>query len=390
MATGSPTSPTSSSNPDGAGSPVKRLVLLGGGHAHVHVLEALAAQPLPAGQVTLVTPFARSVYSGMVPGLVAGHYGLDDCVIPLAPLAERAHVTRIESAAVALDAAARRITLANGDAIGYDVLSLDTGPVMDRESIPGAREHAMALRPIEHFIRLSDSLLALAAERALSLVVIGGGAGGVELAMALQHRLGERARVSLVTGGAAPLPGYPAATGRRALRALKRLRITVLEDSCAEITAHHVVLGRGTRLECDAPVLAIGASAPPWLHGSGLALDAQGFIATGPTLQSTSHPEVFAAGDVATRIDAPHPKSGVHAVRAGPPLALNLRRFVAGGVLEPYVPRSRTLNLLSCGTRYAIATWGSWSAEGRWVWWWKDHVDRAFVARFATSRARAE
>jgi len=311
-------------------------------------------------------------------------------VIPLAPLAERAHATRIESVAVALDATARRVRLANGDEIGYDVLSIDTGPMMDRDAIPGAREHALVVRPIEAFIRLSEPLFELAGERALSLVVIGGGAGGVELAMALQHRLGERARVSLVTGGNAPLPSYPAGIGRRALRALRRLRVTVLEDSCAEITAGHVVLGRGTRVECDAPVLAIGASAPPWLQGSGLALDAQGFVATGPTLQSSSHPEVFAAGDVATRVDAPRPKSGVYAVRAGPPLALNLRRFVAGGALEPYLPQPRTLNLLSCGARYAIAAWGGWSIEGRWVWWWKDRIDRAFIARFAKPRARAE
>jgi pyridine nucleotide-disulfide oxidoreductase family protein len=362
---------------------VKRLVLLGGGHAHVHVLEALAAQPLVAGQVTLVSPFAQSTYSGMVPGLVAGHYGLTDCVIPLAPLAERAHAKRIESAAVALDARSRRITLADGSELGYDVLSLDTGPVMDRDAIPGAREHAMPVRPIEHFIRQCEPLFARAGERALSVVVIGGGAGGVELAMAMQYRLGERARVSLVTGGAAPLASYPAGVCRRVQRALKRLRITVLEDGCTEISANHVVLGRGTRLECDAPVLAIGTSAPTWLQGSGLALDEQGFIATGASLQSRSHPEIFAAGDVASRTDAPHPKSGVYAVRAGPPLALNLRRFAAGGTLEPYEPQRRALNLLSCGGRYAIASWGPWSAEGRWVWRWKDRIDRAFIARYA-------
>lgn len=363
---------------------MKRLVLIGGGHTHVHVLEALAAQPLPAAQVTLVSPFAASVYSGMVPGVVAGHYETQACLIPLAPLAARARVQRVEGTAVALDAAARRVTLADGSTLAYDVLSLDTGAAMDREVIPGAREHALFVRPIEHFVRLVEPLFALAGERALSVVVVGGGAGGVELALALQHRLGERARVSLVTGGTPPLPEHPPGVGRRAQRALKRARITVLEDSCTEITASHVVLGRGARLECDAPVLAIGASAPPWLRGSGLALDERGFVATGATLQSTSHAEVFAAGDVAGRIDAPHPKSGVYAVRAGPPLALNLRRFVAGGTLEPWQPQRHALGLLSCGRRYAIATWGGRSAEGRWVWWWKDRIDRAFIARFKT------
>ena len=99
-------------------------------------------------------------------------------------------------------------------------------------------------------------------------------------------------------------------------------------------------------------------------------------------MQSTSHPEVFAAGDVASRADAPHAKSGVYAVRAGPALALNLRRYIGGGALEPHVPQARTLNLISCGERKAIVAWGGWSAQGRWAWWWKDRIDRAFVARY--------
>ena len=98
-------------------------------------------------------------------------------------------------------------------------------------------------------------------------------------------------------------------------------------------------------------------------------------------MMEASHAEVFAAGDVATRMDAPHAKSGVHAVRAGPALALNLRRFIGGGELEPHTPQRRTLNLISCGERRAIASWGDWSAQGRWAWWWKDRIDRAFVAR---------
>ena len=111
------------------------------------------------------------------------------------------------------------------------------------------------------------------------------------------------------------------------------------------------------------------------------------FVLTGATLQSRSNPEVFAVGDVSTRDDAPHAKSGVYAVRAGPPLAQNLRRFVAGEALQPHRPQQRTLNLISCGEKRAIAAWGGWSAQGRWVWWWKDRIDRSFVARYSTPAA---
>ena len=361
---------------------MKHLVLLGAGHAHVQVLLDLAREPLPAARVTLVSPFAELVYSGMLPGVVAGHYEAHECVIKIAPLAARAGAGFVPQAAVGLNADARTVTLADASVLGFDALSIDTGAVMDRDSIPGAREHALFVRPIEGFMPLLQALLDLAGRRPLSLVVVGAGAGGVELALALQYRLGARARLSLVTGGTPPLPNHPAPVQARVLSALKRSGVTVFEDSCRAIEAGHVLLGGGARLACDAPLQAIGASAPQWLAGSGLALDEPGFIATGTTLQSRSHPHVFAAGDVASRSDALRPRSGVYAVRAGPPLALNLRRFVAGGELVGYMPQRRALNLVSCGERRAIASWGNWSAEGRWVWWWKDRIDRAFVARF--------
>jgi pyridine nucleotide-disulfide oxidoreductase family protein len=361
---------------------LKQLLLLGGGHAHVHVLQALAQEPLPGAQVTLVSPYPRQMYSGMVPGLVAGHYNVDDCVIPLTPLAARAHVKFVQGAACGLDAQARTVRLADGQALHYDALSIDTGPVMDRQAIPGAEEHATFVRPMEDFVAQWDELLGLTQRQILSVVVVGGGAGGVELAMSLQYRLRERARVTLVTGGPPALSSFSRRVQARALRALKRCGVTVLEDSCTAILRHQVHLGRGMRLECDSAVLALGASAPGWLQHSGLALDAQGFIATGATLQSHSHPEVFAAGDVASNPDAPKPKNGVHAVRAGPPLALNLRRFMAGGPLVPHKPQRSTLSLLACGDRRAIASWGPLSAEGRWVWWWKNRIDRAFIARY--------
>ena len=363
---------------------MKHLVLLGGGHAHIHVLRDFALQPPAGARVTLVSPFPDLVYSGMVPGAIAGHYRPGDCGIALAPLAASARAGFMQGVAIAIDAASRTVTLADGDVLNYDVLSLDTGGVIDRDAIPGARERALFVRPMEHFVLLSGDLLALAQQRNLSVVMIGGGAAGVELAMALQHRLEGRARVSLLTGGPPPMSTYPLPVQQRAARAMKRRGVTLFEDSCAGIADGHVLLGgHGARLACDAPIVGIGSTAPAWLGGSGLALDEQGFVATGPTLQSLSHLEVFAVGDVSSRPDAPRAKSGVYAVRAGAPLAQNLRRFIGGGPLQPFEPQPRSLNLLSCGNRYAIASWGDWSAEGRWAWWWKDRIDRAFVRRFS-------
>jgi selenide,water dikinase len=348
---------------------MKRLVLLGGGHAHLQVLRALAREPLAQTGVTLVSPYPKLVYSGMVPGMVAGHYAADECTIALAPLAVRAGLRFIERAATGLDAAARRLRLSDGSDLAYDVLSIDIGSVMPREAIEGASEHALFVRPIEYFMPRSAT-------------VVGGGAAGVELALALQFRFGAGSRVSLLSGDLPLLGAYPARVREFGRRALKRSGIALHEQGCVQVAADHIVLASGERLACDLALLAIGGSAPRWLAASGLALDAQGFVATGETLQSSSHAEVFAAGDVASRIDVPRPRSGVYAVRAGPPLALNLRRFIDGAALQRYRPQARSLNLLACGEQRAIVSWGPLAAEGRWAWHWKDRIDRRFVAAF--------
>jgi pyridine nucleotide-disulfide oxidoreductase family protein len=372
---------------------MKRLVLLGGGHAQLHVLAEMAREPMPRVQAVLATPHPRLVYSGMVPGWMAGHYTLEQSTIPLEPLARAAKVELALSAAVAVDAKERTVTLADGRVAEYDVLSIDTGAVLDRDAIPGAREHGLFLRPIEHFAHLYDRVLALAAERALDVVAIGGGGAGFEVALAVQHRLNgeglERVRVCLVTGDATVLPGFPLAARQRALDVLRRARVTVLNQRVVEIGPQQVQLDNGARLVCDVPLLALATVAPPWLQGSGLALDERGFVSTTPQLHSVSHPEVFAAGDVAARVDRTLPRSGVYAVRAGPALALNLRRRLAGGELVPWQAQTRALYLLSCGARRAIASWGELSAQGRWVWAWKDTIDRKFVRRFAGGTAVA-
>jgi pyridine nucleotide-disulfide oxidoreductase family protein len=360
---------------------MKKVLLLGAGHAQLSVLASLAEQRMPSGDILLVTPHTRQFYSGMVPGLIAGRFAEDDCAIDVVPLAQAAGVHLRLGAAAALDAGARKVTLADGEEIGYDVLSINTGPVQDRDRIPGAREFALFVRPIEGFIALWKQTRALADERPLSVVVIGNGAAGVELVLAVRAALGARAELSIVSDGAL-LAAYGEPVQRKAAAALRRAKVQLLQGRCTAVERKHVVVGASMRVVCDVPIVAVGSDAPAWLATSGLALDEQGFVRVGATLQSASHANVLAAGDVIVRDDLPHPRSGVYAVRAGPLLAANLRAFVAGGVLAPYVPQPRSLNLLSTGDGRAIASWGAWSAQGWLMGWWKDRIDRAFVARY--------
>jgi pyridine nucleotide-disulfide oxidoreductase family protein len=366
-------------------SPARQLVLLGAGHAHVHVLAAMASAPWADAQVTLIAPYGRQLYSGMVPGFVAGHYALEDCVIPLEPLVRRSGIRWLQRSVRAMDTATQCVTLDDGSVLHYDWLSINTGPVQNRalieQTIVGAREHALFIRPIEAFGALWPQVLELAKTKPLRVAVIGAGAAGIELAMAMRHAL-PQAAVTLLCGDTPVGAGYTEGVQRRIQTALKRRKITLLQDNACGIRPGEVVLARGATLACDIPLMATGAQAPPWLLSSGLVLDLQGFVAVDACQRSTSHPNVFSAGDVSTRMDRTLARSGVYAVRAGPVLAMNLAAALAGRAMTEHQPPDTTLNLISCGDRYAIASWGKHSAEGRWVWWLKDWIDRRFLRRY--------
>ena len=372
------------------GGAIKRLLLLGGGHAHVRVLADLAARPLTGWQVHLVSPHRRQVYSGMLPGWVAGHYPIEACAIRLDALAAAAGATFHETAGVALDLARGAVLGADGTTLPFDALSIDTGPMPALQALPGAATHALPVRPIEQFIAawpaLVDRLLGQC--RRFDLVIVGAGAAGVELAFAVRHRAAlegwSHLFVSVLGADALPLAGMPEATRRHAARLLAQRGIAWRGGVRATgLDAGQVRIDAGPPGPFDACLVSTGAAAPAWPAASGLATDAGGFVRVDRTLRSVSHPQVFAAGDVAALADA-RPKSGVFAVRAGPVLSHNLRAFCEGRALQPWTPQRQALYLVATGDRHALATWGRWSWSGRWVWRWKDRIDRRFMRRFGT------
>ncbi len=363
--------------------------MLGGGRSHVALLRELARERIAAAEVMLVSPRPTLLHPAMLPGLVAGRHEAAACTLALAlaPLAQAAGVRFVEGQATALNAAQRIVTLADGRAAEYDLLSIATGQAPRRDMLPGAAGQALFARPAAAFVQLLPPLLDLAARRVLDIVVIGGGVTAFELALALQQRLGapddERARVALVTGGPEPLAGWPAGATAAAAQLLRQRRITVFREPAARIEPRAVVLQSGARLACDAPVIANEGEGPAWLAGSGLALDGQGFVATGETLQSVSHPEVFAIGEVAAGPGRSDP-------RAAAALAVNLRRHAGGGDLMPFAPRSRIPAVAELGDGRALAAWGSWWTMGRWAGAWKARAERRFVEGPASSRPAAE
>jgi pyridine nucleotide-disulfide oxidoreductase family protein len=371
---------------DSRGYQPRQMVLLGAGHVHLHVLQQLAAAPLVGARINLVAPQPRQLYSGLIPGFVAGRYTLEQCVLHLEPLVRRAGIRWLTRSVRGLDATTQTVLFDDGSTLHYDWLSVNTGPVQNRavieESMPGAREHALFVRPLETFAALWPKVAEMGATKALRIAVIGAGAAGIELAMAVRQRLPNSA-ITLLSGDMPAGAAYPPKAQNLMQAALKARRITLIRDSAAGVKAGEVVLQSGARLACDIPLIAIGAQAPPWLQASGLDLDTQGFISVDAHQRSTSHANVFAAGDVSSRQDRPLARSGVYAVRAGPALAHNLAAVVAGQNLKVHQPPARSLNLLSCGDGRAIATYGNLATQGRWVWWLKDYIDRKFARRYA-------
>lgn len=364
--------------------PARRLVLAGGGQAHVFVLRALANRRIEI-EATLVTPSDSLIYTGMLPGWIAGHYQLPSLTIPLAPLLRAANVRFVPARIASLDLKRRVAHTDHGDAIEFDLLSIATGPAPNYDAIEGAREHSLSLRPLDRFIAgwQNIELQAQSTRQPFRITVVGSGAGGVEVALAARYRL-PKAPVQLVTGAAPILPGHSAHARSLALEALHRGGVQLIDAAATRIERDSVLLSDGSSLPSDAILLMTGAASDPWLRHTGLTTDEAGFVAVNSYLQSTSHDFVFAAGDAATMVDARRPKSGVYAVRAGPRLAANLLAKIADAPLQTWKPQRRALYLLSTGAKRAIASWGALAFEGDWVWHWKHRIDCAYIAKFTS------
>ena len=377
--------------------PVLRdIVLVGGGHSHVGVLKRFGMQPAPGIRLTVICRDTHTPYSGMLPGYIAGHYSYDEVHIDLSRLARFAGARFFRDEALGLDRAAGKILCRNRPPVPYDFLSINIGSAPQMSNVPGATEHAVPVKPINGFNARWQLLLERVREHAgtTRIAVVGGGAGGVELTLAMQYRLRNELRAAgrnpdelsfhLLTSDPVILPTHNASVRRAFERVLDERGVEVhCNAEVDRVSAARLQTAGGETVGADEMVWVTRAGGAPWLRETGLALDADGFIQVTDTLQTVTDPKVFAAGDIASMINHPLEKAGVFAVRQGPPLAQNLRRAAEGKTLEPYRPQSRWLALISTGDKYAVASRGALGFKGAWVWRWKDWIDRRFMLKFS-------
>jgi len=373
---------------------VKDLVLLGGGHAHLAVLRHFAMHPIDGLRLTVIARDVHTPYSGMLPGYIAGHYSYDECHIDLAPLCRYANARLYHSAVTGMDLDEKLIHVQDRPPINYDLCSINTGSTPSVQNVAGVLEHALIVKPIDLFLIQWDALLEriVTHQGVFDIAVIGGGAGGVELVLAVHHRITRvikqkklnqvKLECSLITRDPSILINHNEGVRKYFIKELnaKNIRIYTHHEVTA-VNERTVSSDNHADIAADAVIYVTHASAPEWPSHAGICVDDAGFIRVNQQLQSISHPDIFAAGDIAS-LPEKKPKSGVYAVRQGKILANNLRLAATKKKLQSYKAQNNALSLIGAGNKKVVASYGQWSARGYWLWRVKKFIDQRFVQKY--------
>lgn len=369
---------------------MKRVLLVGGGHAHLHVLRDMALRLWNGAELTLISPVDHHQYSGMVPGYLQGEYREADIAFDLPRLCRAAGARFTRGFATRIDAVERFVEV-DGHRIAFDIASVDAGSAPVGMDVPGVQEHAWTVRPMNRALALRERMDELVAKTSkggvIRVCVVGSGAAGVEVSLALARRIedgGKTAEVILLDRGAV-LAGYSDRARRRAAKILRSRGILVQTgEEVSAVGAQGVALKNGQLVDADLVVWMTGAAPPELLSASNLPKNAEGFFRVDSALRSADGAPVWGAGDCVSLDQYPSiPKAGVYAVWEAPVLTHNLRAAVEGGSPREYHPQSSFLSLLNTADGKALLRWRAITSHSRWAWRLKDHIDRRFIRDYA-------
>ena len=367
---------------------LKHLVLLGGGHAQIAVLKSFAMNPIEGLRITLISRDVMTPYSGMLPGYLEGHYRADEITIDLSHMARLAGARFIHGEADGIDPDKKMIRIKGRPELSYDVLSVNIGSNPDLEAIIGAAKFAIPVKPISTLLDRIGSVIEPNNDHANQiLTIIGGGAAGVEVTLSLDHLLTSQSRqttIRLIHRGERIMPEFPERAAMILMKELTTKGLDVMTGVGArEITKDGIFLEDGQFIKSDQTLIVTQGHAPSFLKESGISLDDRGFIGVSPSLQSESHDDIFASGDIATVMDSPRPKAGVFAVRAGAILTKNIRAVLLGKTPSSWIPQKNYLALVGTGGGKAMAIRGQIVlSPSSWAWSLKTWIDKKFIRKF--------
>ncbi|MGM0898049.1 MAG: FAD-dependent oxidoreductase [Bacillota bacterium] len=358
---------------------MKILVLVGGGHAHLHCLEQFAKNPRKDVQLVLISPSIHQYYSGMFSGFTEGIYNVEEIRIDLNKLTEKIGAAFYQDTINAIDPKSRVLTGDSGKTYPYDAVSFDIGS--QTNSPESLRKHISSIKPNYRF---PEQLLQF--RKSEKPVIVGGGASGVELAFSThawrkQHHYPSNA--SLFSSGAL-LSSQGAAASKKIEAIARKKALPFLTDvKIEDIDGTSVTASNGMSYPQTDVLWLTGPQSHPFFERSGMPVDRAGFLAVKDTLQTTRFPEIFGAGDCVSIDRYPElAKNGVYAVRQGPVLWGNLMNFLIGNQLSPFMPQKRYVAILSTGGGEALLTYGNRSFHGKIPWKLKQHIDKKFMKRY--------
>lgn len=367
--------------------PDRNLVLVGGGHAHLHILPRAEAFRERGMGLVLVDP-GDFWYSGMATGLLSGGYSPAEDRVDLDALCRRWGVTYIRERAVGLEPEGRILITDTARRLPYELLSLNVGSAVDAGTLDDPDNLAWPVKPISRLPALRDHLKEVAFARGgCRVVVIGGGPTGCEVAANIEVLLrgfeGD-SQVALLFPGDRLLSGGPPGAGDLLEREFHRRGMAIhpgcrVNSLTSDLRGCMLDTGEGPQGPFEVVVRATGLKAAPVLSSLGFAANG---LKVDATLRSVRYPSIFGAGDCIAFGPQPLPKVGVFAVRQAPVLRQNLLATLAGRELKAYRPQPQSLTILNLGDGTGLALRGKFFFRGRLAFMLKHFLDRRFLKQF--------
>ncbi|WP_407818304.1 FAD-dependent oxidoreductase [Staphylococcus aureus] len=357
---------------------MKTLILVGGGHAHLFVVDALSKEKVDF-RIILMSASRYQYYSGMFSGFAEGFYNDTDIRIDLKVLCEQSNITFIPSEVTYLDTTKKNIYYGNGQFASFDAISFDIGSISDIKT--SIEDYVLPIKPNYLFIEQMDSL-----KNSLNPVVVGGGAAGLELALSMlswRKKYSNKKNVTLVTSSKL-LSSFGDGTSKKIekIAASKKLHV-IKEEKVINITSTHIYTDKQRILKHTGVLWLTGANSTDLFEKAGMRTDDLGFLLVNNYLQSEDYPFVLGAGDcISITKDKSLPKNGVYAVRQAPILWKNIKNYLNGENLATFKPQKKYIAILSTGNKEAMFTYGTFSFHSGLAWKLKNFIDLKFMEKF--------